>query len=158
MTAPANDPIAEAVETFSAPLEDLIVALGQGLAQAQQSLDQNSIRSQEAIDADPVLSQYGLQATWYQFPQVTLQLKMSLSVAQQQGPGQTAPPSSSSSTTNSTSSALPTRFPVRLIAQPLSASFQTNFNYDADAASEINVVIAPVPAPSRTTPYRRHRA
>ncbi len=137
----ADDPLANAVETFSAPLESLIIALGQGLAQAQQALDQNSISSQEAIDADPVLSQYGLQATWYQFPQVTMQLKMSLSIAQDQ-----APDGSSSSSSNSGMFSL-ARSPVRIVAQPLSASFQTNFNYDAQAASEIDVVIAPVPPP-----------
>jgi hypothetical protein len=49
----ATHPLATAVETFAAPIESLIIALGQGLAQAQQGLDQNSIQAQEAIDTDP---------------------------------------------------------------------------------------------------------
>jgi hypothetical protein len=130
-----NDPLANAVETFAAPIEGLIIALGQGVAQAQQALDQNSIQTQEQIDADPVLSQHGLQATWYQFPSVTMQLKLSLSIAQDQSP-QSAPAG------NVAPSAL------RVIAQPLSASFQTHFNYDAQAASQINLTMVPVPAPS----------
>ena len=123
-----TDPLANAVETFAAPIEGLIMALGQGVAQAQKALDQNSIATQEAIDTDPVLSQYGLQATWYQFPSVTMQLKLSLSMAQD--------PSSTSQT------------PLRVVAQPLSAAFQTHFSYDAQAASQINLTMVPVPAPN----------
>jgi hypothetical protein len=132
-----TDPLASAVETFSAPIETLIIALGQGISQAQQDMDRNSIKTQQMIDTDPVLSQYGLQATWYQFPSVNMQLKMSLSITQDQAPA---------SATNVTSTLLiPPRF--RLIAQPLSASFQNQFNYDAQAATQVNVTIVPVPPP-----------
>jgi hypothetical protein len=131
-----TDPLANAVETFAAPIEDLIIALGQGLAQAQQGLDQNSIQTQEALDTNPVLSQYGLQATWYQFPSVNMQLKMSLSISQDQPPASTT-----------ASPVMISRSFLRIIAQPLSASFQTHFNYDAQAATEVNITIVPVPAP-----------
>lgn len=126
-----TDPLANAVESFSAPIETLIIALGQGLAQAQQALDQNSIQTQETIDADPVLSKYGLQATWYQFPSVNLQLKLALSIAQVQTP---PPPNAPGPGT-------------LIVAQPLSAAYQAHFNYDAQAASQITVTLAPVPPP-----------
>jgi hypothetical protein len=132
-----TDPLANAVETFSAPIESLIIALGQGIAQAQQDMDKSSIKTQEAIDTDPVLSQYGLQATWYQFPSVNMQLKMSLSITQDQTP--TPAPNVASTIL------IPQR--LRLIAQPLSASFQNQFNYDAQAATQVNVTIVPVPPP-----------
>src|SRR5271165_7047430 len=131
-----SDPLANAVETFAAPIESLIVALGQGIADAQHALDQNSIQAQESIDTDPVLSQYGLQATWYQFPSVSMQLKLSLSIAQDQPPP-SGPPSGGP---------LPV-LRTRLFAQPLSASFQSQFNYDAQAATQINLTIVPVPPP-----------
>ena len=118
--------LTNAVETFSAPIEHLIVALGQGIADAQRALDQSSIQTQDAIDSDPTLSQLGLQATWYQFPKVDLELKLAISVAQQGAPG---------------------GGPVRLVAQPISASYQTHFNYDATAASTLSLSIVPVPAP-----------
>jgi hypothetical protein len=138
---PPTPPLAAAVETFSAPIEDLIVALGQGLAQAQQALDQNSIKTQEAIDTDPVLSQYGLQATWYQFPNVNMQLKMSLSIAQdQQNPPSQVAARGLIAPINAV--------PLRIIAQPLSASFQSQFNFDASAATQVNLTIVPVPAPA----------
>src|SRR5580658_1859278 len=140
----ATDPLANAVETFSAPIESVITALGQGIATAQQALDQNSVQTQEAIDTDPVLSQYGLQATWYQFPTVNMQLKMSLSIAQDQ--------TSSSSNAGAAIGHSVLASPVlasgfRLVAQPLSASFQNQFNYDASAATQINVTMVPVPPP-----------
>lgn len=133
----ASDPLATAVETFAAPIESLIVALGQGLAQAQKELDQNSIHTQEVIDTDPVLSQYGLQATWYQFPSVNMQLKISLSISQDQP----SPP------TAALTGPVALGRSLRIIAQPLSASFQTHFNYDAQAATQINLAIVPVPPP-----------
>jgi len=127
----ADDPLANAVETFSAPIEQLVIALGAGLAQAQFALDQNSIQTQEKIDSDPLMSQYGLQATWYQMPNVQMQLKMALAITQDQNPapGPVFRPG------------------LRLIAQPLSAAFQTHFSYDAQAATQIDLTIAPVPPP-----------
>src|SRR5271154_216524 len=88
-----TDPLANAVETFSAPIENVIIALGQGIAEAQKALDNNSIAVQQSIDTDPVLSQYGLQATWYQFPTVTMQIKMSMSITQEQTQNQSSSPS-----------------------------------------------------------------
>jgi hypothetical protein len=132
------DPLAGAVETFAAPIEDLIVALGQGLAEAQRQLDQNSIATQEAIDSDPALSNYGLQAPWYQFPSITLNLKLAISVSQAPTPAQLSP-------------GVALAAPTRVFVHPLSPGFQTHFNYDATAASEVNVTIAPVPAPRTGT-------
>jgi hypothetical protein len=137
------DTIADAVETFSAPIESLIVALGKGLSEAQKALDANSIATQETIDSDPVLSQYGLQAQWYQFPSVTLNLKLALSVTEDQT--QTPPPAPLlAGTALAINSSLPR---MQVIAQPLSPAFQAHFNYDSSAASEVNVTIAPVPPP-----------
>jgi hypothetical protein len=139
--ATAPNLLANSVETFAAPIEDLITALGIGVAQAQQGLDQNSIQTQESIDTNPLLSQYGLQATWYQFPSVTMQLKMSLSISQD-------PPPASAPASQFVMSA---PIGLHIIAQPLSASFQTQFNYDATAATQINVTLVPVPPPNSGT-------
>lgn len=142
-----DDPFANSVETFSAPIEALITALGQGVATAQRKLDENSIATQQTLDTDPIMSQYGLQATWYQFPTVNMQLKMSLSITQDN----TSSSSPSDATTHAVgaglfaSQLLAPRY--RLIAQPLSASFQNHFNYDATAATQIDLTMVPVPPP-----------
>jgi hypothetical protein len=140
----ASDPLANALETFSAPLEHVIAALGQGIAEAQKALDLNSVGMQETIDADPVLSQYGLQAPWYQFPKVDLQLTISLSVAQDTSTDQ---PSAAGSPVSAPLAAISSFKPIRLVAQPVSASFQSHFNYSGQAASQLNLSIVPIPAP-----------
>jgi hypothetical protein len=142
----ADDPLSTAVETFSAPIESLITALGQGIAQAQRAMDENSIQTQEQLDTDPVLSQYHLQATWYQFPSATLELKLSLSISEDQSSSPNSAPSVARVNLRPGISTLQLN-PVRLIAQPVSASYQTHFNYDAQAASTITVNIVPVPPP-----------
>jgi hypothetical protein len=38
--------------------------------------------------------------------------------------------------------------PVKLIAQPVSASYQNRFNYDVQAASTIKLTVVPVPPPA----------
>src|SRR5215510_7179724 len=134
-----DNTLANAVETFSAPIEGVIVALGKGIAEAQKALDLNSIQVQEQIDSDPVLSRQGLQATWYQFPRVDLQLKLSLSIVEDRPVAATA-----SAVTATPITALAAR---RLIAQPVSAAYQNHFNYNAEASSLITLSIVPVPAP-----------
>lgn len=142
----AFDPLDNALESFSAPIEAVISALGQGIAEAQRALDLNSVQMQETIDADPVLSQYGLQATWYQFPKVDLQLTMSLTVAEDDTTSQNPPPQPAAG--RSLSAKVSGAFKaIRLVAQPVSASFQSHFNYSGQAASQINLSIVPVPAP-----------
>jgi len=143
----AEDPLSTAVETFSAPIENLITALGQGIAQAQRAMDQNSIATQEQLDTDPVLSQYHLQATWYQFPSASLELKLSLSISEDQSSSPNSAPSVAHVNPRLGVASLQFQNPVRLIAQPVSASYQTHFNYDAQAASTITVNIVPVPPP-----------
>jgi hypothetical protein len=145
----ADDPLSNALEVFSAPIDKLILALGQGIAQAQRALDENSIQTQESLDTNPLLSQYRLQATWYQFPSVSMELKLSLAVSEDQ--------SSSSSPNIAPRAAIAAPVtkalsPVRLIAQPVSASYQTHFNYDAQAASTISLTIVPVPPPASPDP------
>jgi hypothetical protein len=122
--------LGDTLEVFSSSIEEFVTSLAKGISDAQQAMDQNSIKTQEVLDSDPVASRYGLQATWYQFPRVDLQLKLAVAIAQDQS----APANPS----------VPIR-PTRLIAQPVSASYQTHFNYDAQAASTLSLSIVPVP-------------
>jgi hypothetical protein len=137
----ATNPLQDAIEVFSAPIESVIVALGRGLSDAQRALDQNSVQAQQAIDADPVLSQYGVQAAWYQFPHVDLELKLALSVTQESAPATASSPRLAPPLAAVKAPAF------RLVAQPVSANYQTQFNYDAKAASTITLSIVPVPPP-----------
>ena len=136
----SNGTLKNVTEVFSAPIESLIVALGRGIAEAQTALDLNSIKAQQEIDSDPVLSGQGLQATWYQFPKVDLQLKLALSVVEEGNA-----PQNPTTRAGVTLSKLPLLH--RVVAQPVSAAYQNHFNYNAEASSTITLSIVPVPAP-----------
>jgi len=138
----ATDPT-RAVEVFSAPIQGVIAALGRGIAEAQMALDRGSVQAQEEIDADPVLASLGMQATWYQLPRVELELKLAMTISEQKGAG-TAPTGPIGALTPTTAFVRP----VRLIAQPVSASYQNRFNYDVNAASTIKLAVVPVPPPA----------
>jgi hypothetical protein len=136
----SNGTLKNVTEVFSSPIESLIVALGRGIAEAQTALDRNSIQAQQELDADPVLSSHGLQATWYQFPKVDLELKLALTVVEE-GSAPQAP----ATRAGLALSKLPA--PHRLVAQPVSAAYQNHFNYNAAASSTIRLSIVPVPPP-----------
>jgi hypothetical protein len=123
-------------ETFSAPLESVIAALGRGVAEAQAALDRSSLRAQEEIDGDPELSRIGAQATWFQLPRVDLELKVSMTVVQDAKPQIAAGPGR-----------LVAANPARLVAQPVSAKFQNHFDYRTEASSLVRLSIVPVPPP-----------
>lgn len=137
----SDQPLQDAVEVFSAPIEGVIVALGKGIAEAQAALDRNSILTQETYDSDPQLAPYGLQATWYQFPRVDLQLRLAMTVTEDRT---TAAPAALRRLPVALSTQLSA---LRLVAQPASAAYQNHFNYDAQAASTITLSIVPVPSP-----------
>jgi len=130
----STSPFENLSEIFAAPIEGIIAALGKGIADAQTELDRASAAAQDAIESDPVLSQHGVQATWYQFPRVELKLKLAVSVAQE--------------TTTTSTPALAALPVLRLVAQPVTASYQNRFNFDAQAASTVTVSLVPVPNPS----------
>lgn len=119
-------------DTMAAPLDDLIAAVGRGLAAAQQSLDAATIETIKAMysgqDASlDLMRQLGWQPTWYRIPELSAELTLSLSVsatetASGQGPGN-----------------------VRLYASPMDASYTNRYDYDLQAASVIKFKIVPVP-------------
>jgi hypothetical protein len=66
--------VTKVTEMLSAPMEQVIVSLGLGIARAQRELDRYAIEIQREIEQDPVLSEAGLQATFYQIPRAELEL------------------------------------------------------------------------------------
>jgi hypothetical protein len=119
-------------ETMAAPLGDLIAAVGRGLAEAQQSLDQATIDTIKALYSGndsglELMRQLGWQPTWYRIPELAAELTISLSVSATetssgQGPGS-----------------------VQLYASPMDASYTNRYDYDLQAASVIKFKIVPVP-------------
>lgn len=111
------------------PLSDVLVQVGKAIAETQKALDRNSADTQIFIENDEILGQYDLRATWYHMPEVDLELKMSLSMHEEQklDTGITTP---------------------MILCAPVNASYVRNFDYDIAGSSEIKARIVPVPPPS----------
>ena len=139
-------PADQVADLLSTPLEELLVALGEGIGRSQAALDRYSIETQRLIDEDPVLAQYGLEATWYQIPSTQLELKVAV---QMQNPAAAALPAAPVPDTTLVRPELG-RLP-RLWVQPVNARFQNQFSYDVQAASTVTLSIVAVPPPGPAT-------
>jgi hypothetical protein len=130
-------------ELLSAPMEAVIIALGTGIAKAQQELDRYAIQTQRQIDEDPFLSESGIQATFYQFPHAELELTMAIAMedAQASSPGVAA-----TAAVNPLAAQILQPFRLKqLYFQPVNARYTNHFSYDVNAASKIKLTIVPVP-------------
>ena len=127
------------LQTLSAPVGELIAAVGQSVADAQRALDAQTIANFQAIYADDqqafeALRSIGYRPTWYHIPEVTAEINVALSV---------------SGTVESQASSAPNRLSakpkVQLYAAPLDAGYTSKFNYEIKAASAVKFRIVPVP-------------
>lgn len=121
-------------EVLLRPLGDVLAKVGEGVAQAQRAMDLNSLATQTLIDNDPVLSEYGLQATWYHMPEVTLELKMSLTLKRE---------------TKTDSAGRVRQSKLSLLAAPHNARVQNTLGLDVQGTSTVKARIVSIPAPPR---------
>jgi hypothetical protein len=124
----------EIEEVLVRPLGEVLAKVGEGVAQAQRAMDLNSIATQTLIDNDPVLSEYGLQATWYHMPEVTLELKMSLALKRE-------------SKTDSAGKVRVSK--LSLLAAPHNARVQNTLGLDVAGTSLVKARIVSIPPPPR---------
>ncbi|WP_431285522.1 hypothetical protein ACQW02_12235 [Humitalea sp. 24SJ18S-53] len=123
----------EIQEVLIQPLADVLARLGEGVAQAQRAMDLNAIATQTLIDNDPVLSETGLQATWYHMPEVTLELRMSLSLRRE----------------NDVKAGRVVASRLKLLAAPFNASVQNTQGFDMAGTSLLKARIVAIPPPQR---------
>lgn len=160
---PPDDATRRLSDLLSAPLEDLIVALGSGIGRSQAELDRHSVETQRRIDEDPLLAQYGLRATWYQIPRTELELRIAVAMQRQEDasetPGTSPAPRPGAPPTEFVAGGIMRPLP-RLHIQPVNATYQNRFGYDVSAASTMKLSIVPVPppAPVSTAPARMTEA
>lgn len=124
----------EIEEVLVRPLGEVLARVGEGVAQAQRAMDLASIATQTLIDNDPVLSEYGLQATWYHMPEVTLELKMSLAMKRE-------------TKTDNSGRVLISR--LSLLAAPHNAKVQNTLGLDVQGTSVVKARIVSIPPPPR---------
>jgi hypothetical protein len=121
-----------------APIEDVLVSTGRGIARAQAELDMVSIETQRKIDEndDEVegLQEAGISATWYTIPETEIKLKIAVSVEQE------TKTTSKGKVRNS-----------RLLLRTMDATYQNLFGYSHEITSELRAKIVPVPRPPKAT-------
>lgn len=118
-------------ENFAAPIEDVLISVGQAIGEAQHRLNLASLESQKEIDQNEELRNVGMQATWYTMPETDLNLKIAMSVSK-----------TSESKGGLTGS--------KLSISTIDAKYQNNYNFSKDLTSELKVKILPIPKPARS--------
>lgn len=128
------------LETLSAPLGEIIASVGRGVADAQRSLDAQTIENFQSIYADgdvaafEALRSIGYRPTWYHIPEVTAELNIALSVS---GAVESQPSGGAASA--------PLTPRLRVYAAPVDAGYTSKYNYDLKASSSVKFRIVPVP-------------
>ena len=135
----------ELLDVLSAPLGDLIAAVGRGVADAQRALDEASLEALRAIYGSDEEVLRGLQAigyrpTWYQIPEAESEIQIALSV---------------SGTEASTPIGGPApRTKVKLYAAPVDAGYSSRYNFALTASSRLKFRVVPVPPSSAAEAIR----
>lgn len=145
------DDLTEITHTLSAPLGELIAAVGRGVAEAQRALDMHTVETFKAVyggdeETYKALRQLGYQPTWYRIPEVSAEIYVTLSASGEErsagasiaAPGQPALPEGGS-----------TAGRIALKATPVDASFSNTYDYQLRACSQLKFRIVPVPAPGQ---------
>jgi len=122
-----SDSILDFEDEFYIKFDEMIVLIAKGVAEAQEALDKQALLIQESINADPKLSALGLQATWYQIPEVTASIKVSVAIQKKIEEERTV-------TTN-------------IFFCPFNATYKSYFDFDFQGTSEMSFKIVPVPSP-----------
>lgn len=118
------------LEALSAPLGSLISAVGRGVAQAQQELDEGTLERLRALYAADEgfaaeLQRLGYRPTWYHIPEAEAEIAMALSItAEEQTQGRTR---------------------LKMYGAPMDASYTNRFSYSLTAQSRLKFRVVPVP-------------
>lgn len=121
-----SDSIPDLEEEFFIKFDDMIVQIAKGVAEAQKALDEQTLQIQDSINAKPELSALGVQATWYQIPEVTASIKVSIAIQKKTVEEETV---------------------TNIFLIPFNATYKSEFDFDFQGTSEMSFKIVPVPSP-----------
>ncbi|MCC5835672.1 MAG: hypothetical protein JJU20_13135 [Opitutales bacterium] len=135
------------LEPLSSPISDLIASVGKGVAQAQRDLDIAALETIEQIyegsdKTAAALKEIGYQPTWYQIPEVTAEIKLSMSIEGEHNKPRPTPIAKQPVAAFYKKPAITAR------ATPVDANYSNRFDYQVEASSKISFKIVPIPAPS----------
>jgi hypothetical protein len=106
-----------------------------------------SVRASGATPVSVSLLQAGLQPSFYQFTEATLEVKMSISIKQTEDRQTESGGSSGSSRPLAARVGL-----TRAFASPVNYRTKNTYSYEAQGSSVMRAVMRPVPPPPRLTP------
>jgi hypothetical protein len=138
-------------DVVASPLGEVIAAVGQGVADAQQALDEGSlaktleIYSEGGSELLQMLRDIGYNPTFYTLPETTGEVRIALRL----GSNQTSAPAVPQ--VNANLARLGLNLPAltnKLYATPVDAGYANRFGFQADISAKLTFKIVPVPAPS----------
>jgi len=144
-------------EVVASPLGDVIASVGEGVAEAQQALDEGSlaksleIYSEGGEEALRVLREIGYRPTFYALPETTGEVRVSMRLGKSAaGAGARRPAANALQPAVVAQLARIGRnvaFKPKIYATPVDASYANRFGYQANISAKLTFKIVPVPAP-----------
>lgn len=140
----------------SAPLGDLIAAIGRGVAEAQAALDAGSLEQtlelyDQSDDLVQTLRELGYRPTFYTIPETEGELKLSLTVAGQLPTRPTAPVPITPTARSSLARVAPR---PRVYAAPVDGRYQNSFSFTGEVSATVKFKVVAVPPPSEAEQAR----
>ncbi|MGY6409869.1 MAG: PASTA domain-containing protein [Alkalilacustris sp.] len=158
-------------DVVASPLGDVIASVGQGVAAAQQALDEASLAKTLEIYAEGdegmlrLLREIGYRPTFYALPETTGEVRVALSLSTQtegtpvprslpagvttamSAGGAAAPGPATAVRVDLARAGTAAAVPTRVYATPVDAGYAGRYGYRADIAAKLTFRIVPVPAP-----------
>jgi len=143
-------------DVVASPLGAVIASVGEGVAEAQQALDEGSLAKTLEIYTEggeemlTVLREIGYRPTFYALPETTGEVRVSLHLGKSVSGGITNPPGTGIQPVVRTQLARTGRnlgIQPRLYATPVDAGYANRYGYKADISATLTFKIVPVPAP-----------
>jgi hypothetical protein len=140
-------------DMVASPLGDVIAAVGRGVADAQQALDEGSLAktlevySEGGSEVLNMLRDLGYSPTFYTLPETTGEVRIAMRLGSTQGAN--IPSSQPSVVANLARTGL--NLPAiqnKIYATPVDASYANRFGYQADISAKLTFKIVPVPPPN----------
>jgi hypothetical protein len=147
------DDLLQITRTLSAPLGELIAAVGRGVAEAQAALDLHTVETFKAVHGGDeasyrALRELGYQPTWYRIPEVAAEIYVTLSAhGEERSSGSSAEPAPGTPALEGGDDQPDeaTAGRIQLYATPVDASFSNTYDYQLRACSQLKFRIVPVP-------------
>jgi hypothetical protein len=117
-----DNPI-DLTEILVSPVAEMVSKLGEAVGIAQAKMDRAALAAQENLASEhPALAKLGYQVTWYQMPEVVIEMKMAVHY-ERKSEGKSG----------------------GFFLAPFNAKYKNAFTYDVDGASTLKLRIVPVP-------------